>query len=127
MKNGKTDNIDLFIDLPNLYGNLLNCNIDEDKNVREYFINWFDINLLSTLFGNKFGNTWVFYSDRRIGPKKARIDNEYLKSFIERINKLPGVSAFNVNIPGEQREPFKYKCDKCGNVGNVRIHRVGTT
>jgi uncharacterized LabA/DUF88 family protein len=61
----------------------------------------------------EFCPTWVFYSGRRLGPSSERIENQYLDGYIKRISRLSGVTPYDVNIPGDQREPFTAKCE-CG-------------
>ena len=42
-----------------------------------------------------------------------RIEGDHLSAYIKRISRLNSVTPYDVNIPGEQREPFMTKCD-CG-------------
>src|SRR4030067_2340910 len=104
----------LFVDLPNFYSRFLSTGIDEPRILRDYFIDWFDFDRLAQKLTGEFCSVWVFYSGGRIGPSTYRIDGSHLKDFIDRINRLRGITAHDVNIPGKQREPTTYKCDKCG-------------
>lgn len=107
----------LFVDLPNFYSHLTSSKIEEPKVLRDYFLYWLDFDLLAKSFTNDVLGIWVFYSRERIGPSGSRIDGQYLREYIKRVNSLQGVTARDVNIPGEQREPSRYKCSSCGNEG----------
>jgi uncharacterized LabA/DUF88 family protein len=111
------ENTAIFIDLPNFYSGLLRSGIDKPEIMRDYFIDWLDFDILAHCFTDDYSGIWIFYSADRLGPSSQRIVGKDLTSYIRRINKLMGVTARNVNIPGEQREPLTYKCDKCGNEG----------
>lgn len=106
----------LFVDLPNLYGQLLGSGLGEPKFLRDYFLNWLDFDRLAQKITglSPTPSVWIFYSSGRLGPSKARIDGEYLNNYTDRINSLEGVTARDVNIPGEQREAVKIRCEKCG-------------
>jgi uncharacterized LabA/DUF88 family protein len=104
----------LFVDLSNFYGNLLFSKIAEPTDLRAYFINWFDFDRLSYFLTGEFSDIWIFYSGQKLGPSDYRINGGDLNGFIERINKQKGVTARDVNIPGEQREYYTTKCEKCG-------------
>ena len=65
---------------------------------------------------DSFIGIWVFYSSGRIGPSSERITGEHFTVYINKINSLMGVTALDVNIPGQQREPVDYKCEKCKHV-----------
>ncbi len=110
-------NTALFIDLPNFFSRLLKSGIDEPRFLRDYFLNWLDFDLLASSLTNDYSGIWIFYSGDRIGPSSERIGDKYLSSYIRRINAQKGVTAHNVNIPGEQREPVSYKCEDCGHEG----------
>lgn len=110
----------VFIDLPNFYSNLLRSGIDDPRILRDYFLNWLDFDLLTELLTSEYSNTWVFYSGNRLGPSGNRIEGRYLNEYVERINSLTGVTARNVNIPGEQREPASYICSQCGHEGTAQ-------
>lgn len=107
----------LFIDLPNFYSHLLNSDIDHPRLLRDYFLYWLDFDRLAEVLTGETTTTWIFYSGRRFGPKPNRIEGKYLDNYIRRINSLKGITARDVNIPGQQREPAKYKCEKCGQEG----------
>ena len=111
----------LFVDLPNFYSELLRSNIEERGFLKDYFLNWLDLDILAAKLTEEktksFSGIWVFYSGGRIGPSSERIKGDSLKDCISRINALEGVTARDVNIPGEQREPVPYKCKKCKHEG----------
>lgn len=104
----------VFVDLPNIYGSLIRSGLGETKVLREYFLTWLDLDLLATNLTGALPSIWVFYSSGRIGPSEARVDGQVLKNYVNRINSLDGVTARDVNIPGDQRETLTVKCDKCG-------------
>jgi uncharacterized LabA/DUF88 family protein len=103
-----------FVDLPNFYSHLLKSGIEEPRALRDYFLYWLDFDLLAKALTGSFSGIWVFYSGGRLGPSNERIEGQYLKRYINRINALQGVTARDVNIPGEQREPVTFQCEKCG-------------
>lgn len=107
----------LFVDLPNFCSRLLNSDIADPRLLRDYFLYWLDFDRLAECLTGKPSTVWVFYSGRRFGPSENRIENDYLDKYIERINRLKGITARDVNIPGEQREPISYTCQKCGHKG----------
>jgi hypothetical protein len=43
------------------------------------------------------------------------VEHEILAKYVDRINRLPGVTAYDVEIPGEQREPMTVICKECNN------------
>lgn len=104
----------LFVDLPNFYSHLLKSGIEEPRFLRDYFLHWLDLDLLAYALAGEVSGIWVFYSGERIGPSDQRIVGSHLKDYIARINALEGVTAWDVNIQGEQREPFKVRCESCG-------------
>ena len=108
---------DLFVDLPNFYSNLLRTSIAEPALLREYVINWLDFDILAECISGHASPVQIFYSGRRLGPSSCRIDDKYLEEYIRRLNKLRGVTARDVNIPGSQREPASYLCENCGHEG----------
>lgn len=110
----------LFVDLPNFYSRFLESCIDEPRVLRDYFLEWFDFDRLAEKLTSENSSVWVFYSGRRFGPSENRIHEEYLDNFISRINSLKGVTARDVNIPGQQREPAKYKCEECQHEGTAQ-------
>ena len=107
-------NTAFFIDLSNFYGHLLKSKIAEPKVLKEYFLTWLDFDLLAKSISDNYSGIWIFYSGQRVGPSSERIYGKFLNKFINRINILPGVTARDVNVPGEQREQTRYKCKICG-------------
>lgn len=107
----------LFVDLPNLYTGLLDSRIDDPRLLRDYFLLWFDFDRLAERLTGVNSPVWVFYSGRRFGPKPNRVEGDHLQRFIARCNSQMGVTAYDVNIPGEQREAAKYHCEECGHEG----------
>lgn len=110
-------NAALFVDLPNFYSRFLSSGIEEPRTLRDYFLYWFDFDRLAKKLTGYYPNVWVFYSGKRFGPSSNRVQEEFLDDFINRINSQIGVTAKNVNIPGQQREPASYVCEKCGHEG----------
>ena len=104
----------IFVDLPNFYSRLVASGIGEPRQLRDYFLDWFDFDRLARQIAGDYVPVWVFYSGLRFGPSDNRIDGTFLENFRDRTNRLQGVTARDVNIPGEQREPAKFTCDKCG-------------
>lgn len=107
----------LFVDLPNFYSHLLESGIDDPRLLRDYFLYWLDFDRLAETLTGEFSSVWVFHSGRRFGPRANRIQDEYLDTYIERINSLRGVTARDVDIEGKQREQASYQCEQCGNQG----------
>jgi uncharacterized LabA/DUF88 family protein len=107
----------LFVDLPNFYSRLLSSDHGDPQLLKDYFLHWFDFDRLAQKLTGEFSPVWVFYSGRRFGPSSHRIQDQYLDDYITRINSLKGVTARDVNIPGQQREPASYECDQCGHIG----------
>ena len=103
-----------FIDLPNYYSRLLKAVSNDTKTIKDYFIHWLDFDLLAKYLSHTHIGIWVFYSGNRLGPSGDRIEGGFLNEYIKRINALEGVTAYDVNIPGEQREPYYFKCEDCG-------------
>jgi uncharacterized LabA/DUF88 family protein len=110
----------VFIDLPNFYSALLRSGIAPPRELRDYFLNWLDLDCLARRIAGDNFPVWVFYSGRRFGPKPNRIQDQYLDDYIARINRLPGVTAYDVEIPGVQREPISYICEKCSHTGTAQ-------
>lgn len=107
----------LFVDIPNLYTSLLSSGIAEPRDLRDYFLYWFDFDRLALALTETYAPVWIFYSGKKFGPKPNRIEGSYLEEFITRINSMRGITAYDVNIPGEQREPARFKCEQCGKEG----------
>lgn len=109
----------VFVDLANFYSSLIRSGIGEPRELRDYFLNWLDFDLIVGSLTEGSAPIWVFYSGRRLGRKSERVERDVLAKYIERINRLPGVTAYDVEIPGEQREPITVTCDKCGDSTSV--------
>jgi uncharacterized LabA/DUF88 family protein len=104
----------VFIDLPNFYSQLIRFLREEDiLLLKGYFLTWLDFDILAKEITNSSSDIWIFYSEKRIGPSNARIEGKELQNYIKRINMLEGVTAYDVNIPGEQREYFTINCPNC--------------
>lgn len=110
----------IFIDLPNFYSHLLKISEKNPETVRDYFLNWVDFDRIAMAMADIPVSIWVFYSGGKLGPSHARISGNFLKDYISRINRSLGVTARDVNIPGEQREPVRYTCDDCGSEGQAQ-------
>jgi len=108
-------NVALFVDLSNFYGNLLKSNVDKPRALKDYFLSWLEFDLLAKALHPRvsYPTIWIFYSKARIGPSTYRIERTPLNEYIDRINRLAGVTTCDVEIPGKQRERVKYKCEKC--------------
>jgi hypothetical protein len=123
LKKGSNMQNAIFVDLPNLYTQLVKTDLLPAKEMRDYFLNWFDLDRLAeSLLGfgnNKEVSIWVFYSHGRIGPSDARIDDIYLNHLISRLNTNKGVTARDVNIPGVQRESLRLVCENCGQNNSI--------
>lgn len=104
----------VFIDLPNLFGNLIRSKLGEAKFLRAYFLEWLDLDLLISHTTFSSSDIWVFYSKDRIGPADAKITGQVFLDYIDRVNRLSGVTARDVNIPGTQRETISVECTSCG-------------
>lgn len=112
----------VFVDLPNFYSHLLRSQVagtggEAERLLRDYFLCWLDFDRLAEWLTGECVAVWAFYSGRRFGPSPNRIEGKYLNTYINRINSLTGVTARDVNIPGEQREAASYHCEKCGHEG----------
>lgn len=107
----------VFVDLANFYSRLLQTGLGPPDQLRDYFLTWLDFGRISEKLTLVRSPVWVFYSGRRIGPREARIDEGYLDDYIARLNNSTGVTAYDVNIPGRQREHATYHCDNCGHDG----------
>jgi hypothetical protein len=110
----------LFVDLANFYSSLIRSGIGKPRELRDYFLYWLDFDLLANWLTGEFVPTWIFYSGRRLGAKSERIEHELLSRYADRINRLIGVTAYDVEIPGEQRESFTVNCAQCGESKSVR-------
>jgi hypothetical protein len=103
----------VFVDLSNFFSRLVQSGIGSERDMRDYFLDWLDLDLLATSLAGEGVPCWVFYSGRRLGSKSERVDSTHLNKYIERINQLPGVTAIDVEIPGEQRETAFVECKEC--------------
>jgi hypothetical protein len=107
----------LFVDLPNFYSDLLRSGIGDVGSLKDYFLHWLDFDRLAQKLTGEPSTVWIFYS-RRFGPKSNRIHQDNgLDEYIQRINSLRGVTAWDVDIPGKQRQYASYKCEECGHEG----------
>lgn len=104
----------VFVDLSNFYSSCLKSKIVEPGVMRSYFIEWLDFDRLTNYLTGEWSPTWVFYSIGKTGSSDFRITNTYQDTMIKRINRQKGVTARDVDIPGEQRETSTFKCSKCG-------------
>jgi len=107
----------LFVDLPNFYSHLVRCGIGKTDMLRDYFLSWLDFDCLAGALTGDFCSVWVFHSGRRLGPSEARVDGNYLTGYVDRINSLRGITAYDVDIEGKQTELASYECEKCGHKG----------
>ena len=114
-------NAALFIDLPNFYSRLLKSGMESPRFLRDYVLDWLDFDLLAGSLADECTGIWIFFSGDRVGPSSDRLTGKVLQEYIRRINALQGVTARDVNIPGEQREPISYKCEKCGYEGKSEL------
>jgi len=107
----------VLIDLPNFFNGLIAESKLTPELTKRYFLDWLDMGLLAGAV-NSDGpltiGTWIFYSNRAMGPGAARVSPEELAEFVKRQNRIPGVSAMDVGIPGSQSESFRFACFKCG-------------
>ncbi len=112
----------VFVDLPNFYRRLLDSGIarKEPKLLRDYFLDWLDLDLLVDrllLEGPPVespNGIWAFFSRGGIRSSAEKVGQEYLGDYIKRINALKAVTARDVDIPGEQREPVTFECAQGG-------------
>jgi hypothetical protein len=110
----------LFVDLPNFYSHLLRSGLAEPDVLRDYFSHWLDLDRLGEWLTRESSPVWVFYSGRKLGPADHRISGDYLREYVERINSLRGVTAYDVDIEGSQREHATYECEECGHTGQAQ-------
>ena len=103
----------LFVDLPNFYSSLHRTKAACGRTLRDYFLGWLDLDILAQHLTEESCPVWVFHSGKRIGPSSYRVEGPYLNDYISRINRQRGVTARDVNIPGEQREPVTVICREC--------------
>jgi uncharacterized LabA/DUF88 family protein len=110
----------LFVDLANFYSHLLESKIDDTRVLRDYFLNWLDFDRLASYITKGPAPVWIFYSGRKFGPRSNRVENEHLNKYIDRINKLKGVTAYDANIPSDQRETGISVCTNCGQENRIQ-------
>jgi hypothetical protein len=104
----------LFVDLPNFYRRIARLDdIAPHDQLRDYFVNWFDFSVLSHYLTAEPKDVWIFYSSGRLVADKNRIDGPHLKELVERFDRQRGVCVQDVNIPGDQREPYSIACPSC--------------
>ena len=105
----------LFVDLTNFYTRFIKSNLGTEENLVLILL----IGLILVFFHQcslmKYQMFGFSIQAKNLVPKGAKITNQYMNQLISRINQQKGVTAYNVNISGEQREPFKSKCENCGN------------
>lgn len=111
----------LFVDMSNFSSRLIKSGMDEERVLRDYILDWLDLDLLAYALTVEYCDVWVFYSAKGFGPSGYRIRDSRLRAYIDRINRLRGVTARDVNIPGEQREPAKGECPQCHNEVQVEM------
>jgi hypothetical protein len=104
----------LFVDLSNFYSRLVKSEIDTPSNLRSYFIDWFDFSRIANYLCRDRADVWIFYSGTKLGASPVRIDDQVLKRLIDRFDRQKGVTAYDVNIPGSQREHYEVQCADCG-------------
>lgn len=103
-----------FVDLSNFYNRLMKSGIGESRDVRDYATQWLDFGRMATFLEAVDSPIWIFYSHRRIGGGSERLSGPPLFTFIDRLNQQRGVTAIDVDIPGEQRESITVECPACG-------------
>lgn len=104
----------VFIDLSNFYSRLIQSGLGDPREVRDYFLHWLDLGLLTKSLTGSAAPTWVFYSGQRLGAKSERVDGQHLTNYIKRLSRQPSVTPCDVNIPGDQREVMHIPCESCG-------------
>ncbi|MCX6570216.1 MAG: NYN domain-containing protein [Candidatus Aminicenantes bacterium] len=106
----------VLIDLSNFFNGLIAESSVGPGLTRAYFMDWLDLELLASVINpdpSASIGTWIFYSNRAMGRGPARLSAEELKEFAKRHNRISGISAIDVGIPGEQGESFRFTCSKC--------------
>jgi hypothetical protein len=107
----------VLIDLSNFFNGLVAESSVDPGLTKAYFIDWLDLELLASAINpdpSASIGTWIFYSNRAMGRGPARLSPEELTEFAKRHNRISGISAIDVGIPGEQGESFRFTCSKCG-------------
>lgn len=110
----------LFVDLPNFYSSLLRSKVENPKLLMDYFLHWLDFDRLAGKLTGEFASVWIFYG-KRFGPRTERVHEKILENYISRINSLQGVTAWDVDIRGTQREHSFYTCEKCSHHGRAEV------
>jgi hypothetical protein len=106
----------VLIDLSNFFNGLIREYCAEPDLIKAYFMEWLDMGLLGSAINpnpDKSIGTWIFYSKRAMGRPPVRLTSEEVAGFVKRQNRIPGTSAIDVGIPGEQSESFSFKCSNC--------------
>ena len=103
----------LFVDLSNFYSRLIKSGLDTPQGLRNYFVEWFDFSVLSKMLMGISSDVWIFYSGQKLGSSDSKVVDKDLTDLISRINSQKGVSAYNANISGQQREPYTFTCQNC--------------
>lgn len=111
----------LFVDLPNFYSNLLRSELADRGQLKTYFVDWLDFDLLTLRLTDSFSGIWIFYSGQRLGPKDERLSGQELRDYIKRINSLEGVTARDVGIRRRQKERVPYTCAHCNATGDAYV------
>lgn len=107
----------VLIDLSNFFNGLVAESSVDPGLTKTYFMDWLDLELLASAINPDPSvsiGTWIFYSNRAMGRGPARLSPKELAQFAKRHNRISGMSAIDVGIPGEQGESFKFACSKCG-------------
>lgn len=92
----------VVVDLPSICTQVINSGIRTDKSyLRDYFKTWFDFDfLMDSIAGDEtIMGIWVFHSANAIGPGDANISGAHLEEYIQRINKLQGVTTCKSPVP----------------------------
>jgi len=62
----------VFVDWSNFYTSLIKSDIDTPKNLRNYFLKWFDFSLVSDFLTGATNDVWGFYSGSKLGAVRIR-------------------------------------------------------
>jgi len=107
----------VLIDLSNFFNGLVAESSADPGLTKAYFMNWLDLELMASAINPEPSasmGTWIFYSNRAMGRGPARLSPKEVAEFTKRHNRISGISAIDVGIPGEQGESFRFTCSKCG-------------
>lgn len=85
--------------------------------IREYFLHWFDLDrfakeTLHTSSDPALGIVAI-HSNKPLGAGDYRIKDQDLTAFWGRQAGAPNTSCMLVDVPGEQRETYRFECKKC--------------